>query len=179
VQAEKEDTTVKRSTLAILLLCGILGGIVGCHHDGDDQNDPHKKRALNLPKEPGKRPQGMTALIAKTGATPFSKQDVIDYFKTHNLPRNSGATNQFTVQSLEFITSAEVTKRLEGVTTGLSDNDRVGFVTLVGTFVFTGPPKSKPVIFHQAYAVFDAVSGNLLMVGTLGQQVEQKPGNSR
>jgi hypothetical protein len=166
---------MKRPILAILLLFGILGGMAGCHHDGDDegQNDPHKKRALNLPKEPGKRPQGMAGLTVKPGAIPFTKQDVIAYFTTHNLPRNSGAINLFKVQNLEFVTNGEVTKRLEGVATGLNENDRVGFVTLVGTFVFTGPPKSKPATFREAYAVFDAVSGNLLMVGSLGQQAEQ------
>jgi hypothetical protein len=164
-----------RILISILLLSALLAGFAGCRRgDGDgDRDDGNKKRALALPKGPGKRPQGMTALKANAGAVqPFSKNDVVAYFKAKNLPRNSSATTQFTVQSLEFITSGEVTKRLEGVTTGLPDNDRVGFVTLVGTFIFTGPPKSKPAVFRQAYAVFDAASGNLLLVGSLGRAGE-------
>lgn len=164
-----------RPILAVLLLLGILGGSAGCrHHDGDgDRDGEQKKRTLIPPKEPGKRPQGMTALKANADAVqPFTKNDVIAYFKDHNLPRNSGTTSQFTVQSFDFITSAEASKRLEGVVTGLQDSDRVAFVTLVGTFIFTGPPSAKAAFFRQAYAVFDAASGNLLLIGSLGRAEE-------
>ena len=55
-----------RPILAVLLLLGILGGSAGCRHqDGDgDRDGEQKKRTLIPPKEPGKRPQGMTALKA-------------------------------------------------------------------------------------------------------------------
>jgi hypothetical protein len=175
LQLAKEITIMYRTVLAILLLFGTLGNLAGCRkHEGDgDHDNNQEKRALNPPKEPGKRPLGMTAIKANPGdPQPFSKTDVVAYFKTHNLPRNAGTTAQFSVQSLEFITSAEVSKRLEGVLTGLQDNERVGFVTLVGTFIFTGPPSAKPAFFRQAYAVFDAVSGNLLLVGSLGRAEE-------
>jgi hypothetical protein len=174
---------MRKPTAAILLLVGmLLGSLVGCHHDegGGQDNDPHKKRALNPPKEPGKRPQGMQALAVKQGAAqPFTKQDVINYFKTHNLALSSGPMDQIKVESLEFITSAEVTKRLQGAPTGLKDGEPIGFVTLSGIFVFSEPPKAKPVIFRKAYAAFDAVSGNLLMDGSLDRAAEQPEGTPK
>ena len=65
------------------------------------------------------------------------------------------------------MTSKAVTDRLRGASPGVGDEDMVGFVTLRGVFVFTGPPPGKPVRFTRAYAVFDATTGNLLMTGTL------------
>lgn len=174
---------MRKPMAAILLLVAMLSGaLVGCHHEegsGQD-NDPHKKRALNPPKEPGKRPQGIPALTVKQGAAqPFTKQDVIAYFKTHNLALSSGPMNQIKVDSLEFITSAEVTKRLQGASTGLKDEEPIGFVTLTGIFVFSEPPKAKPVIFTRAYAAFDGVSGNLLMDGSLDRAAEQPSGTPK
>lgn len=155
----------------LLVVCG-FGTLAGCHRDRDEKGEQgkgeQKKMALPLPVGTPKRPQGMTALTVKPGPEPFSKQDVIEYFKKHNLPKNSGSVTQFQVDTLEFLTSKEVSQRLQGVTTGLGDNERVGFVTLTGSFVFTGPPKrGKPATFSRAYAVFDTTTGNLLMAGTL------------
>jgi hypothetical protein len=159
-----------RTTVAILVLIGALAFLMGCHHRDDD--DKQKKLALHLPTGTPKRPQGMTALTVNSGAAqPFTKADVIAYFKTHNLPKNSASTTQIQVDTLEFLTSKEVSQRLQGVMTGLGDNDRVGFVILTGTFIFTGPgTDSKAARFNRAYAVFDAVTGNLLMIGTLEQR---------
>lgn len=155
-----------RTVVSYLLLLSSVGFMAGCR----DRDGGQKKKALHLPAGTPKRPQGMAALVVNTGAAePFTRQDVITYFQTHNLPRNSGSLSQFQVDTLEFLTSKEATDRLQGVSTGLSDGDRVGFVTLTGTFVFTGPPKAKPATVNRAYAVFDATTGNLLMVGSLDQ----------
>jgi hypothetical protein len=108
----------------------------------------------------------MAALTVRAGEPPFVKDDVVTYFKTHQFPKSVGSPDQMSVENLEFITSAEVSKRLDGASTGLAATDRVAFVTLSGTFVFTGP-QAKPAQFRRAYAIFDAVTGNLLMVGTL------------
>jgi hypothetical protein len=96
---------------------------------------------------------------------------VVNYFKTHNLPKNGGDLSQMQVSSLEFLTSKEVSQRLQGEATGVDDNDKIGFVTLTGQFVFTGP-SGQSARFNQAYAAFDAATGNLLMIGTLGQKQE-------
>jgi hypothetical protein len=135
---------------------------------------PQEKIALKPPTGTPKRPQGLTALTLKAGAEPFTKEDVNAYFKTHKFPKNQGSADQLQVDNLEFITSGEVTTRLQGVSTGLGDSERVAFATLSGPFVFTGP-KTNPVRFQRAYAVFDATTGNLLMVGTLEQPKGDQP----
>jgi hypothetical protein len=153
----------------------------GRDRDGRDRDDrkvfelevsrtPHEGVSLPPPGIPN-RPQGTPALpVNPQGAQPFTKQDVINYFSTHNLPKNSGSLSQFAVDSLQFLTSKDVTTLLHGVTTGLLDDEVVGFVTLFGNFIFTGPAGTRPVQFARAYAVFDSITGNLLMVGTLPQE---------
>jgi hypothetical protein len=134
------------------------------------QDYPREKSPLRPPTGTPQRPQGMVALSIRDGAAePFTQKDVEAYFKAKNLPRNAGASDQFRVDTLEFITSKEVSERLQGASTGLDDNDRIGFATLSGTFIFTGP-QGKPAIFHRAYGAFDAATGNLLMIGTLSDE---------
>jgi hypothetical protein len=112
----------------------------------------------------------MNALAVRTGGSQsFTRQDVINYFKTHNLPMNMSSTSQFQVETLEFLTDRQVSERLSGASTGLAPDERVAFVTLTGSFVFTGPD-AKTARFSRAYAVFDTRTGNLLMIGTLEQQ---------
>ncbi|HEY4980025.1 MAG TPA: hypothetical protein VII25_12730 [Candidatus Acidoferrum sp.] len=163
---------MKRTNWIALVLLPLAAFTAGCHHDDDDREQ--KKIALNIPKDPPKRPQGSTALTVKPGATPFDKTDVSNYFKTHNLPMNYTTTNDFTVDTLEFLTNAELATRLNGANAGLAETARIGFATLVGSFVFTGPPNAKAARFSRAYAAFDAKTGNLLMIGTLDQN-ERKP----
>jgi hypothetical protein len=151
----------------LLLLCSLCLA-AGCHkrHEGDN------KIALKLPQGTPKRPQGSPALTVQPGAPqPFTLADVTSYFNTHNLPKNGADLTQLHVSSLEFLTSKQVSERLDGEPTGLDDNDKIGFVTLTGQFVFTGP-SGKSARFSQAYAAFDAATGNLLMIGTLDQQQE-------
>jgi hypothetical protein len=155
-----------RKSVSLLLLLGGLGLVAGCHRRPHDE----EKIAMKLPQGTPKRPQGSAALTVNSGAAqPFTQQDVVNYFKTHNVPKNGGDLSQFQVSSLEFLTSKEVSARLQGEPTGLDDNDKIGFVTLTGQFVFTGP-SGPPARFNQAYAAFDATTGNLLMIGTLGDQ---------
>ena len=161
---------MRKAKLFVLLLLPVAAWISGCHDDHEQ-----KKIALHIPKDPPKRPQGSVALTAKAGPEPFTKADVTTYFKTHNLPMNSTTTADFTVDTLEFLTNKDVTARLNGASPGLADNDKIGFVTLKGLFVFTGPPSGKPARFTRAYAAFDAATGNLLMIGTLEQGEPQQP----
>jgi hypothetical protein len=161
-------SVMHKKSVAILLLLSGLGGVAGCRRRHPDD----EKIAMKPPQGTPKRPQGSVALTVRPGAAqPFTMQDAVDYFKTHNVPKNGGDVTQFQVSALEFLTSKEVSQRLQGEPTGLDDNDKIGFVTLTGQFVFTGP-SGKSARFNQAYAAFDAATGNLLMIGTLGQQQE-------
>jgi hypothetical protein len=155
-----------RNAMAVVLV--LLGGaLAGC--DQGKEGATQEKVPLHIPTEPPQRPQGSVALTVKPGPEPFSKQDVANYFKTHNLPMNFTSPRDFVVENLEFLTNKEVATRLNGASPGLADNDRLGFVTLRGLFIFTGPPPGKPARFIRAYAIFDATNGNLLMIGTLEQ----------
>lgn len=165
---------MRKSSAAAFLFLSVLA-MAGCRRTNSLQeptkqtnNQQPTKNSLPMPTGSPKRPVGMKAIEVKPGGQPaFSQADVATYFKTNNLPRNMGSTDQFQVESVEFITSAEVSRRLQGASTGLPDNDPVAFATLLGTFIFTGPSGSKPATFSRAYALFDAVNGNLLMIGTL------------
>jgi hypothetical protein len=156
--------------LTALARCAVVCSFVVVAACRPEEAGEQKKMALNLPRAPAKRPQGMSALLVRTGGVqPFSKQDVVNYFKTHNLPMNLSSPAQFNVASLEFLTDKEVSERLQGASPGLAPDERVAFATLQGSFIFTGPPSAKTVRFSRAYAVFDTRTGNLLMIGTLGQ----------
>lgn len=163
---------MRRTKLIVLLLLSAVGWTAGCRDD--DDHDKQKKVALHIPKDAPKRPQGSPALTVKPGAEPFNKSDVTNYFKTHNLPMNFTTTNDFTVESLEFLTNKEITARLKGASPGLAENDKIGFAILKGLFIFTGPPSTKPVRFTRAYAAFEAATGNLLMVGTLEEEPQPR-----
>jgi hypothetical protein len=167
---ERKNVMHKKPLSPLLLLVG-LSLLAGCHHRHNDK----EKIAMKLPQGTPKRPQGSTALTVNPGAAqPFTQQDVVSYFKTHNLPKNDSDISQFQVSALEFLTSQQVSQRLQGEPTGLEANDKIGFVTLTGQFVFTGPP-GRSARFNQAYAAFDARTGNLLMIGTLDEKQEQTP----
>ena len=172
---------MRRLTLILTALFA-LSIITACPKDeyreqprpGGGGGENQKKIALKPPTGNPKRPEGMSALKV-THAGEISKQQVVDYFKTHNLPMNFTTTNDFHVESFDVITAKQVSDRLSGVKTGLADDERLAFVTLAGTFTFTGPPKSRPATFKRAYAVFDINNGNLMMIGTLDRNANGEP----
>jgi hypothetical protein len=111
----------------------------------------------------------MKALDVKPGIVPFSQNDVLRFARTHHLAKSMGDTSKIRVESLDFITAKEVSTRLQYVSTGLPDDERVAFAVIRGPLYFTGPAGTKPVLFDRAYLLFDAQTGNLLMSGTLEQ----------
>jgi hypothetical protein len=165
-----------RTYCSITACCALIVslGLAACHYQPSGEQT---KIALKPPPQgAGHRPRGMNAIYVKaSGGQTFTKQDVVTYFKTHNLPMNMTPSSQFHVDSLEFLTNDQVSARLEGASPGVAPGEKVAFATLSGVFVFTGPPPGKPARFSRAYAVFDASTGNLLMIGTL-QQEQGTPG---
>jgi hypothetical protein len=127
-----------------------------------------EKQYISPPAGTPKRPVGMGAIGIRSGATPpFSSEDVLNYLKSHQIPKISIAPGQLKVNSLEFITTAEAGKRLNRVVTGLKDDEIVGVATFSGNVTASGPPGGKAATFDRGYAVFDAATGNLLTIGTL------------
>jgi hypothetical protein len=162
------------SLLLVVAFVVTRGEVAYCQSRGSNEG---KRGGLEVPVDPPLPPQGTPALRVKAGAAaPFTLHDVEQYFANKNLPKNKSSTADFRVDTLEFLTNEEVTKRLDGASPGLGNTDKIGFVTLKGEFIFTGPSPSPPTRFTRAYAAFDARTGNLLMFGTLGQ--EQRPRES-
>jgi hypothetical protein len=155
--------------LGALALFTVLVGCNSCVHE------PKGAKKLPMPTGTPKRPQGLTAITPSPGPQPFTAADVETYVKTHRLAHSIGDPSQIKVDSLEFITARDASTRLSGAKTGLGDDERVGFAVISGPMVFTGPPPGKPVQFIRGYVIFDAVSGNLLMSGTL----ERAKGDNR
>ena len=151
--------------VAVVLFAAVVGTIVSCERHPPEQ----QKIAMPLPRGTPMHPQGIPALKVRPGPVPFTEADVAAYFATHNLPLNGADPSQLHVASLEFITSAEARDRLQGEPTGLDDDERVGFVTMTGTFIFSGPKGTKTATFSRAYAIFVAATGALIMDGTLDE----------
>ena len=127
-----------------------------------------KPQALPLPKGEPQRPVGVSALTVKPGAKPlFTLNEVAAYVAKRNLPMNAGDARSISVAALDFISAREASARLGGAQTGLPDQYVVGFATLKGRMIFSGPSGVQSAAFERGYAIFDATSGNLLMVGSL------------
>jgi hypothetical protein len=152
----------------IVLLALLVPSTSFGRQESPEEDRPPKKMALRPPTDTPHRPQGIPALTVRpTAAQPFAKEDLVKYFKTHNLPKNVTTTADFQVDTLEFTTAKDIAARLKRPSVGFPDADRLAFVTLSGKFAFTGPPGVRLATFRRAYAVFDALNGNLLRVGSL------------
>lgn len=153
----------------ILLAClAVLASCRGCACQ-------QKPQALHPPSGAPKAPEGMPAIAVHPQAPqPFGAQDVVNYFTSHRALKGGSSVGPLQVTGLDFVTAREVSGRLPGVSTGLADDRKVGFATIAGTFAFSGPPGSKPGTFSRVYAVFDATTGNLLIVSSVGNGTPQK-----
>lgn len=104
----------------------------------------------------------------KRDGTPITRQDVIRYVQLAGMPHTLGPSPTLTVTFAELLTSAEISARLHGASTGYASNALLWFVEMRGTFVFPGPPHSHVVQAHVGYQIFDPTTGNLIMYGGLG-----------
>jgi hypothetical protein len=82
------------------------------------------------------------------------------------MPHTLGPSHTFAVTDAELLTSAQISTRLHGESTGYADNALLWFVEMQGTFVFPG--LSGDVQAKLGYQIFDPTTGNLIMFGSLG-----------
>jgi hypothetical protein len=155
-------------------MLGVALFVSGCHrHEAQNTFSVQPP-----PQGASQHPHGLPGVAVHPGPQPFTVADVASYFAAHNLPLNGADASQLHVDALDFITAKQAQDRLQGEATGLDDNEMVGFVTLSGTFIFSGPPKSHSAAFSKAYAIFVASTGRLIMDGSL-ESPNAGGGNSR
>ena len=172
---------MRKSSLATLLVGGVvffialatlamnsinLAPVAQVGADSVSANNP--AATVIVPKAAPQQPSGIPAIPAIPGKNPaFSKDDVVKYFQANNLPKNLGPLQDIHVVSVEFITSQDVSKRLQDEPTGFPDSYSMCYVTLSGKFIFADPQKGNQRVFDHAFAVFDSTTGNLLLAGTI------------
>jgi hypothetical protein len=125
------------------------------------------EKALPVPKGVPQRPRGLPALKPQANGVVLNVAEVKKFLANHNLPRNLGSAAEIQVLSVEKLKVGEAKQRVGIDTTGFKGDEPVGLALLGGTLVFGGPPPDEPATYTRAYVVFDAVTGNLLMMGTL------------
>jgi hypothetical protein len=108
---------------------------------------------------------GRVAIKPSLSGTPaFRPEEARAYAESGRIP--IGVAHNVHATAVSFITSGEVSKRLDGASTGFPDDTALCFVEMQGEFTFSGPKGSAPR-YERAFEVFDAKSGNLLMAGGL------------
>lgn len=110
---------------------------------------------------------GSAIRLMKTDGGPITQADVIKYVRAAGMPRTIGPAHAITVTRAELLTSSIISARLHGERTGYSDNATLWFVEIHGTFVFPAY-HGQVVTSHIGYQVFDPITGNLVMFGSMG-----------
>jgi hypothetical protein len=117
-------------------------------------------------------PPGAPAIRVTPSTTPTCQQ-ISGFYTTHHVWRNV-SSERGKVMSIEFLKAGSAETRLH-TSTGLPASAGVVFVTLNGTFTFSGPSKVAKT-YPYAFEVFDAASGNLLLAGGLPNPLTTPPG---
>lgn len=99
--------------------------------------------------------------------TSIGKADVVRYVQLSGIPDLLNGSSLSAVASAEVLTSKQIGILLDGESTGFADTTPLWFVSLQGTFIFHGPSLSPKRTYQKAYEVFDPITGNLLMYGSL------------
>lgn len=105
-------------------------------------------------------------LMKKDGAT-ITPDDIAKFIQLTGMPRTLGPLGPITDVRAELLTSAEISVRLHGASTGFADGTLLWFVQMRGTFVFPAA-RGQTVTAHIGYQIFDPVTGNIVMFGGLG-----------
>lgn len=114
------------------------------------------------------RPVGIPAITPHLKTTDgrqptFTETDVVQWVRAHPMESALPGSVPASVASVAFITSQVVSAQLLGESTGLPDGALVCYVRVTGKFASYSPVGGPPLIYHDGYILFDAVTGNLIM----------------
>jgi hypothetical protein len=177
------------SVVAILPLL-VVAILAGCEVSGSSPTalaSPTVSKpftATVFPKGEAAQPVGVPAIRPTlTGNIPaYTLANAKQYILCHPMPRNlatvgapptAGQTcerQSFTIVLLQFSTSEEVSRLLNGEPTGLPTSTLLCFTALSGQFAFPGP-SGVVVTYQVGFEVFDGQTGNLLMAGGLTEAI--------
>ena len=111
---------------------------------------------------------GIPAIIPgkknSTGAT-YTSADATQFVSTHRALHTHGSSTKPIVDTVNFLMSQQVSQLFNGESLGVPGGTLVCMVEFHGTFLVAGPGSARKVgTFHHGAEVFDALTGNLLLV---------------
>jgi hypothetical protein len=158
---------VVATCLGTLVVCAL----VAC---GPQTTTSHPQGQQFLPPAgTPQRPVGVPAIAPHLNQTPaVTEADVMQYVITHPVPYNIAPSGPVSVAHITCTASSGVSQLLGGVSTGFPDDYVLCLAELAGHFEFPSPavPSRAIATYSQAFEVFDAESGNLVLAGGLGPQ---------
>lgn len=97
----------------------------------------------------------------------FTAADVIQWGNGHQIGMQPPGAVRPQIVSVDFITAAQASQRMQGESIGRPDSSLVCYVQAHGDFIEYGPPGWQPeyAILHDYTLVLDAQTGNILVEG--------------
>ncbi|MEO7002411.1 MAG: hypothetical protein ABI068_11360 [Ktedonobacterales bacterium] len=109
----------------------------------------------------------ITAHVRQQNGAMIDSSSVASWVLSHPLPRatrNGSLARPTGIQKIVFAKSQDISKLLDGENMGVPDNTLLCYAQVSGVFEFPSPSRGKEFVYHQGIEVFDATTGNLLMV---------------
>lgn len=149
--------------VSVLLIQSIAGQAYGA------SQVPSQTPAPSSQQHPPSSSLGVPAIqphIAQVNGPTYTISDARNYVNTHLLPSRLGPQGKAVIVKAAFLQSQQVSALMQGESTGVPNGTLLCYVELHGTFAIHVPGQSaKVVTYHTAMEVFDAQTGNLLIIG--------------
>lgn len=153
----------------ILLITLVIVALTGGTHGSDASRTGGNQQSLVLSKRtPVIYPPGIPAITPRTNDIPaYSTADAEQYMVLQSPYGASLTAHKATIVKIAFMTAHQVSVLLHGESIGRPDTALVCYVELRGSFGPPGPVPygSKYALSPKAVEVFDAHTGNLLIIG--------------